>query len=131
MRTNTAFKAVAIVGFKDGQGGVKHFAPGNDDDIKPGCDVVTAKNLAYEPFGAVPLNGTAELFRGGNTEPPNRAMVRQDEHRRVSSLDTRTALVDFLKFGAAADMFMRPEPGQMVLFAADGQALAPFRPASF
>jgi hypothetical protein len=131
MRTSTAFKAVAIVGFKDSQRGVKHLAPGHDNDIKPGCDLVTTKNLTYESFSAVPLNGTAELFRCGNAEASNGAMVRQNKDRRVSSLDTGAALIDFLKFGAPADVFMRPEPGQMALFAADGQAFAPFRPPPF
>jgi len=42
-------------------------------------------------------------------------------------VDPDAAFIDFLKLGAAADAFMRPEPRQISLFAADGQALAAFR----
>jgi hypothetical protein len=129
MRTDTAFKAVTIVGFKDGQRGVKHFALGDNDDIKPWRDVVTTKNLSYESFSSVSLNRTAELFGCRDAQPSHRAVVGKDKHRRVTAVYAGAALIDFLKLGTAADVFMRPEPGQMALFAADGQALAPFRAA--
>ena len=130
-RTDTAFKAVAIVGFKDGQRGVEHLALGYDHDIKPWRDVVSTENLSYESFSPVSLNGPAELLRCRDAETSDRPVVSQDEHGRVAPVDAGAAFIDFLKLGAAADAFMRPEPRQMGLFAADGQALAAFRPAAF
>jgi len=131
MGTNTAFKAVAIVGFKNGQCGVEHLALGDDDDIKPRRDVVTTENLSYQSFSSVPLNGSAELFRRRDAQTSDRAVVGQDEHGRVAPMNSGAAFIDFLKLGAAADTFVRPEPRQMGLFAADGQAFAAFRPATF
>ena len=131
MGTNTAFKAAAIVSFKDGQCGVEHLALGYDHDIKPRRDVVTTENLSYQSFSSVPLNGSAELFRRRDAQTSDRAVVGQDEHRRVAPMNSGAAFIDFLKLGAAADAFVRPEPGQMYLFAADGQAFAAFGPATF
>ena len=130
MRTDTAFKAVAIVGFKDSQAGVEHLALRHDDDVKTRCDVVTTENLSYQSFSSVSLNGSAKLFRRRDAQTSDRAVVGQDEHGRVAPVDPGAALIDFLKLGAAANAFMRPEPRQMSLFAADGQALAAFRPAA-
>jgi hypothetical protein len=131
MRTNTAFKAVAIVGFKDGQGGVKHLALGDDDDVEAGRDIVATKHLSYESFSSVSLNRSAELFRCRDAQACNRAVVGENEHCRVPPVYARAAFIDFLELGAAADTFMRPERSQMALFAADGQALAPLRPPPF
>ena len=131
MRTDTTFKAVAIVGFKDGQGGVKHLALGYDHHIKPRRDVVTSENLSYQSFSSVSLNGSAELFRRRDAQASDRAVVGQDEHGCVAPVNPGAALIDFLKLGAAADAFVRPKPRQRCLFAADGQALAALRPAAF
>ena len=131
MRTGTTFKAVAIIGFKDGQGGVEHLTLGHDHDIKPGRDVVTTENLSYQSFCSVSLNGSAELFRRRDAQAPHRPVVGQNEHGCVAPVNPCAAFIDFLKLGAAADVFMRPEPRQMSLFAADGQALTPFRAAAF
>jgi hypothetical protein len=130
MRTDTAFKALAIVGFKDSQRRVEYFALGDDDDVEPCGDVVTTENLSYEPFRPVSLHGAAELFRGRDAQPTDRALIRQDEHRGEAAVHLGAAFVDFLELGAAADVFMRPEPRQMALFAADGQALAALRPTA-
>src|SRR5437870_6952028 len=106
MRTDTAFKAVAIVGFKDGQAGVEHLALGYDDDIKPGRDVVPTENLSYQSFSSVSLNGSAELFRRRDAQTSDRTVVGQDEHGRVAPMNPGAAFIDFLKLGAAADAFM-------------------------
>jgi len=126
----TAFKAVAIVGFKDGQGGVEHLALGHNHNVEPGRDVVVTKNLSNQSFSLVPLNGSAEFFRRRDAQTSDRPVVGQDEHGRKAPVDPYAAFIDFLKLGAAADVFMRPEPRQISLFAADGQALAAFRPAA-
>jgi hypothetical protein len=112
MRTDTAFKAVAIIGFKDGQGGVEHLAFGYDHDIKPGRDVVTTENLSYQSFRSVPLNGSAELFRRRDAQTPRRTVVGQDEHGCVAPVNPCAPFIHFLKLGTAANVFMRPEPSQ-------------------
>ena len=57
-------------------------------------------------------------------------MVGQDEDGRVAPVNPDATLIDFPKLGAAADAFVRPEPRQMSLFAADSQALASLRPTA-
>ena len=131
MRTDTAFKAVAIVGSKDGQGGVEYFASGYDHDIKPWRDVIVTENLSNQSFSSIPLNRPAELFRRRNAQTSDRAVVGQDEHGRKPTVDSGAAVIDFLKLGAAPDAFMGPESRHRSLFAADGQAFAAFRPAAF
>ena len=131
MRTDTAFKAVAIVGFKDGQCGFEHFTLGYDDDVKPRRYVITTENLSYQSFSSVSLNSPTELFRRRDAQTSDVAVVGQDEHGRVAPVNPGAAFIDFLKLGAAADAFVRPEPRQLYLFAADGQAFAAFRPAAF
>ena len=113
MRTDTAFKAVAIIGFKDGQGGVEHLALGYDHDIKPRRDVVTTENLSYQSFRSVSLNGSAELFRRRDAQASYRALVGKDEHGGVAPVDPGAACVDILKLDAAPDTLVRPEPGQV------------------
>jgi len=88
------------------------------------------KNLSNQSFSSVSLNGAAKFFRGRDAQTSDRPVVGQDEHGRKAPVDSYAALIDFLKLGAAADVFMRPEPRQISLFAADGQALTAFRPAA-
>ena len=89
------------------------------------------ENLSNQSFSSVSLNGSAELFRRRDAQTSDRAVVGQDEHGCEAPVDPDAAFIDFLKLGAAADAFMRPEPRQISLFAADGQALTAFRPAAF
>ena len=93
-RTDTAVKAVAIIGFKDGQGGVEQLALGHDDDVKPRRDVVATENLSYQSFSSVSLNGSAELFRRRDAQPSYRALVGKDEHGRVAPVDADAAFID-------------------------------------
>ena len=88
------------------------------------------KNLSNQSFSSVSLNGSAEFFRRRDAQTSDRPVVGQDEHGRKAPVDPYAAFIDFLKLGAAADVFMRPEPRQISLFAADGQPLAAFRPAA-
>ena len=126
MRTEAAFKAVAIVGFKDGQSGIEHLAPRYDDDVEPRRDVVTTENLSYQSLSPVSLNSSAELFRRRDAQAPHLAMVGQDEHGRVTPANPGAAFVDFLKLGAAADAFVRPKPRQMCYSLLTVRRLRPF-----
>jgi hypothetical protein len=108
-----------------GQAGVEQLTPGDDDDVEPRCDLVPTKNLSYQSFGSVPLNGSAELPGGRDPEAARRLLVRQHEHRAEAAMDSHPALVDPLKIGAAADPFGLAE---FHLFAADREAFPPFGP---
>jgi hypothetical protein len=127
----TTLETLAIIGFKDNQAGVEQFALGNHDHVVAIRDLVPTENLSYQSFRSVSLNGSAELFRRRDAQAPHRTVVGQNEHGCVAPVNPCAAFIDFLKLGAAADVFMRPEPRQLSLFAADGQALTPFRPAAF
>jgi hypothetical protein len=104
---------VAIVGFKGGQGGVEQFPFRHDNDVVPGGDVVAAENLTDQTFSQVSLDGAADLFRRRDAQPSDRAFVGEDEDRGEASVDAGAVLVHVLELGAAADVFMRPEPGQI------------------
>ena len=105
---------MAIVGFKDGQGGVEQLAFGYDHDIESWRDVVATENLSYQSFGSVPLNGSPELFRCRYAEPSYCAPVGKDEHDRVAPVNAHAAFINFLEFGAAPDALLRPEPRQFI-----------------
>jgi hypothetical protein len=104
---------VAIVGFKRGQRGVEQFPFRDDDDVVARGDVVSTENLTDQTFSQVSLNGAAELFRGRDPQPSDRALVGEDEYRGEAPVDAGAVLVHVLELGAAADVFMRPEPGQI------------------
>ena len=109
----TALNGLAIVSFKDGQGGVEQLAPGNNDHVKPSRDLVATKNLSYQSFSPVSYNSSAELFRSCDAETSNRALIGKDEYGGESPRDARAPFVDFLKLGAAPDTLVRPEPRQV------------------
>jgi hypothetical protein len=109
----TAFNDLAVISFKDGQGGVEQLAFGDDDDVEPRRDVVPTKNLSNQSFSSVSLNSSAELFRSCDAQTPYRALVGEDEHRCEPPMDAGAAFIDCLKLGAAPDALVRPEPGQV------------------
>ena len=110
---STAFNDLAVISFKDGQGGVEQLTLGDDDDVEPRRDVVPTKNLSNQSFSSVSLNSSAELFRSCDAQTPYRALVGEDEHRREPPMDAGAAFIDCLKLGAAPDALVRPEPGQV------------------
>ena len=79
MRTKAALQAVAIFGFKDGQGGAEQLAPGDDHDVEARRDVVATENLSYQSFRSISLHGAAELFRRRDAQASDRALVRKHE----------------------------------------------------
>ena len=109
----TAFNGLAIISFKDGQGGVEQLAPGNDDHVEPSRDLIATENLSYQSFSPVSYNSSAELFRSCDAQPSNRALIGKDEYRGEAPRNACASLVDFLKLGAAPDALVRPEPGQV------------------
>ena len=109
----TALNGLAIVSFKDGQGGVEQLALGNDDDVEPGSDLVPTENLSNQSFSSVSCNRSAELFRSCDAKASHRTLVGKDEYGCEAPVDACAPLVDFLKLGAAPDTLVRPEPRQV------------------
>src|SRR5262249_2154420 len=131
-----AFEGGSVVGFKDGQAGVKQFTLRDDDDIEALRDLVTAKNLSNQSFGSVALNGAAEFPCRRDTQPPNRPFVWQNEHGAVAAVDLRPPLIHLLKFCSPTNPLggteagHGPGPGQY-LFARDRQSLTALRTPTF
>src|SRR5438067_10984843 len=109
MRTEAPFKAVAIVGFKDGQGGVEQFAFGDDDNVEAWRDLVATENLSYQSFSSISLNGAAELFRRRDAQPTDRVRVPKDEQGSVAPVDPGATFVHLPKLHATPDTFIGPE----------------------
>ena len=103
--TGSSFESGSVIGFKDGQAGVKQFTFRDDDDVEPLRDLVATKNFSNQSFGSVALNGAAELSCGRNSQSPNGALVWQDEQRAVAAVRSGASLVHLPKFCAAANPF--------------------------
>lgn len=124
-----AFDDGSVIVFKDRQARVEQFAPGDDDDVEAGSDVVSPKDLANQSFRPVPLNGPAQLLRRRDAEPAGLERVRQDEHRGVAAVNLEAARVDLLEIGAASDPFAPVESLGCQLLAAHCETLAALGPA--
>lgn len=120
----------SIIGFKDCQAGVKQFTSGHDDHVEPRRNLVTAKNLSNQSFGAISLHRPTEFLGGGDAEPARPATAVQHENGAEPAADAGSARVDFLEFGAPPDPLGRAEAcGRRhgSLLGADGQTLAALR----
>jgi hypothetical protein len=105
----TSFDEISVISFKGAQAGVEKFALGNDDDIEPRRDLVSAKDLSNQSFSSVPLNRAADLPRRRNTESPDVAVVGQDENRGVAAVESDAPFVYLLKFRTPPDVFCGTE----------------------
>jgi hypothetical protein len=103
----------AVFGFKDSQAGVEQFAFRHDDDIEPWRNLVSTKHLSYQSFSSVSYDGAAEFFGGRDAQASNRAAVWKNKQRGITAVNSRAALIDLLKFDAAADVLVGPEPSQV------------------
>ena len=96
-------KGSVIVGFEAGKGGIEHFSARHDNDVVTSGDLVSPENLARQALGAVPLDGAAQLARGGDAEPRPGTPVLEQKHRHEPAGDPRSLAVDALELGPAAD----------------------------
>ena len=103
--TGSSFEGGSVIGFKDGQAGVKQFALGHDDDVKSLGDFVTTKNLSNQSLSSVALDSAAEFSCRRNPQPSDRALVWQDEQRAVAAMDPCASLIHVLKLCSAANPF--------------------------
>ncbi len=107
--TETPFDVAAVFDLKGSQTGVEQLALGNHDDVKAGRNLVTAKDLSNEALRSISLNRAPQALGGGDPQPADRQLVRQNEQSGKAAMNPGTTLVNLLKFGATADVFVWPE----------------------
>jgi hypothetical protein len=108
-----AFEGIAIIGLKGGQSGVQQFAARHDDHVEPWCDLVTTKDLSYQPFSSISLNGAAQLSRGRDAQTADVTTVGQNEERAEPARDARTPLINLLEFSAPSDPLILAESARL------------------
>src|SRR5204863_6390948 len=89
--TKTAAEDLAEFAFKGSQAGVEQVPFRNDDDVDAGHGLVATKNLSYQSFSSVPLDGAAEFPRGGDAEPAVQPPGRQRKQREEPAVDLDAA----------------------------------------
>ena len=92
-----------VFAFKGGQAGVEQFAPRDHDNVEPGCDLIATENLSNQTFRSISRDRPTEFPRGGDPQPAQRTVVRQEEEREISTVDLGAAAIDPLKVGAGAN----------------------------
>jgi hypothetical protein len=105
----TPLDIAAVFDLKGSQTGVKQLAPGDNDDIKTRRNLVTTENLSNQAFRFISLNRATQALGGGNPQPANRQLVRQNEQSGEAAVNPGAPLVDLLKLGATADVLVSPE----------------------
>ena len=105
----TPLDIAAVFDLKGSQTGVKQLAPGYDNHVKTWRNLVTTENLSNQAFRPVSLNRATQAFGGGDSQPANRQLVRQNEQGGEAAVNPGATLVDLLKLGATADVLVPPE----------------------
>ena len=121
MRTEAAFQVLTVFGFKDGQTRVEELALGDDDNVEARRDLVTTKNLSYQSFGPISLDGATQLSCRRDSQASHSELVREDKQRSVTPVNAGSALVYVLKVRAAADPLVGSESGHHQLSARNCQ----------
>jgi hypothetical protein len=96
---------VSVISFKGAQAGLEKFALGNNHDVEPRGDFVSAKDLSNQSFSSISLNRSADLPRRCDPEPSHAQSVRQEEDGCVAAMDANTPLVDLLELRTPANVF--------------------------
>jgi hypothetical protein len=106
---DASFDEVSVISFKGAQAGVEKFALGNDDDVEPWRDLVSPKDLSNQSFSSISLNRTPDFPRRRDPEPPDAAVIGQDENRGVSAVESNAPFVNLLKLRTPPDVFCGTE----------------------
>jgi len=99
----------AVIGFKGSQAGFEELATRHDDDVEACRDGVMPENFPYQTFGAISLDGAAELFRRRDPEAAPGLVVGQGEDRAEPTMEPRAVLVHLLEFTAPANPLIPPK----------------------
>jgi hypothetical protein len=98
-RFEAPFKSGSVIGFKDGQAGLKKLAFRHDDDVESRRDVIVAEDLTYQSFSAIPLNCAAEFFRRRNAQSPPSQLIGPNKQGAIAAVNSCAFLVNLLKVG--------------------------------
>jgi hypothetical protein len=120
--TETPFDVAAVFDLKGSQTGAEHLAPGDNDDVESRRDLVMTEHFSNQAFRSISLDRAPKALGGGDPQPANRQLVRQNEHRGETAVNPGATLVNLLKIGATADVFVSQEVSDHLL-AADRQTL--------
>src|ERR1700687_131958 len=104
-----SFGIAAVFNLKGSQTGVEQLAPRNNDDVKAGRNLVTTENLTNQAFRSISFNRAPQALGGGDPQPADRQRVAQNEQGGKAAMNPGATLVNLLKFGATADVFVWPE----------------------
>ena len=105
----STFERGAVIGFKNSQAGFEQPSPGHNNDIEPWRDLIMSKNLSYQPFSSISLNGAAEFLRGGYSQAPRFLMVGQEKDGAEAPTEADAILVHQLKIGPSPDPLLGTE----------------------
>jgi hypothetical protein len=105
----TPFDVAAVFDLKGSQTGIEQLAPGDNNDVKTRRNFVTTENLSNQAFRSISLNRPPQAPGGGDPQPADRQLVRQNEQSGKAPVNPGATLVNLLKFGATADVFVSPE----------------------
>jgi hypothetical protein len=100
-----SFDEVSVISFKGAQAGFEKFAFGDDDDVEPWRDLVSAKDLSNQSFSSISLYRAADFAGRRDPESPYAEVIGQDENRRVSTVKPNAPLVDLLELRSPTDVF--------------------------
>ena len=108
--TKTSRKIVTVILFKNIQVGFEQFRLRDDHHVEARSNLVSTKDLSNESLGAISIDRSPQFARCGDPQPADRQRVGESEERAVAAVNPGAALVDQLKFGSAANPFVRLEP---------------------
>ena len=107
---NPSIEGLAVVGFQGRQTRVEQPGLWNDNHVESRHILITAKNLSYQSFSSISLNGSPQLLCGGDTKAVHLVVIRKDKECAVATLDSGALLVHPLEFDAAAEPLVLSEP---------------------
>lgn len=91
------------IGFKAGEGSIEHFPARYDHDIETVSDLTTPEDFPRQPFGAIPIDGAANLARGGHAEARAPEAIGQYEDGHEAAVDAGALVVEALELRPPAD----------------------------
>ena len=78
-------------------GCIEHLAAGHHDNVEASRRLIVAKELADEPFCAVPGYGRSQFPGGGNSKASAATFPRPREHRHEPAVVFQAGLIDELE----------------------------------
>lgn len=103
------FKAVAVIGFKNGQASAEELTLWYDDNVVADGNLITTKNFSNQSLSSIPVDGPSQFASGRDSQASNSKPVRKDKKRRVTPADPSALFVHLPKVYAAANPLVTAE----------------------